>query len=82
MSVTLAAAANTVRSMEYTSLSQAASSGRPPLGMPAVVSRDELFFWEQEWQDGERESAEERAAGGLVSFDSPTALMQWLMTED
>jgi hypothetical protein len=42
------------------------------------VPADELFFWEQEWQDGERESAEERAAGGLVSFDSPTAAVQWL----
>lgn len=81
MTVHLAVAAN-AHGASYTGLSVAASNVRVPIGMPAFIRHDELFFWEQEWQEGERESARERADGGLVTFDSATDLMKWLMTED
>ncbi len=49
-------------------------SQRPPL----FISRDELFFWSREWQEGERESAEARAAGELKVFPSASEAIEWL----
>ena len=44
----------------------ASRSRRPPLFVP----REDLFFYTRQWQEGERESAEARAAGELRVFDS------------
>lgn len=50
------------------------SANRPPLFVP----RDEIGFWTHAWQSGEAESAQERAAGRLRSFDTGTDLLDWL----
>lgn len=80
--MTLAVIANAAPTTSYSAFSYGASNVSTPRDLPAFIRRDEVFFWEQEWQAGERASAEERASGGLVKFDSPTELMKWLMTED
>jgi hypothetical protein len=75
---------------------EATTSGKPsaPIGLtppatnpgarpPLFVARDELFYWTRDWQAGERESAEQRAAGHLRAFDSGADLLEWLKsTED
>jgi hypothetical protein len=53
-----------------------------PLYMPVFVSREELFFWTQAWQEGERESAAAREAGEVVEFDSATDLLKWLLSDE
>ncbi|HVP03379.1 MAG TPA: hypothetical protein VMT10_12485 [Solirubrobacteraceae bacterium] len=50
------------------------SGERPPL----FVRADEIGFWTQKWQRGEAESARERAAGRLRTFDTGEALLDWL----
>lgn len=50
------------------------SGDRPPLFVP----KDEIGFWTKKWQAGEAESARERAAGRLRSFDSGKDLLDWL----
>ena len=51
-------------------------------GFPLFVPRDELFFWTRAWQAGEAESAAERAAGNLRTFDDPNDLLRWLLTPE
>jgi hypothetical protein len=50
--------------------------------MPVAVPYDELFFWTRAWQEGERESAAEREAGNLHTFDIPRDLVNWLSEHD
>jgi hypothetical protein len=52
---------------------------RVPTHMPAFVPSDELFFWTRAWQEGERESAAEREAGNLRTFENPRDLLSWLL---
>lgn len=52
-----------------------------PLRMPLFVPREELFFWTGPWQDGEEESAAEREAGNLRTFDDPRDLFTWLLSD-
>jgi len=53
-----------------------------PARMPVAVPYDELFFWTRAWQEGERESAAEREAGNLHTFDTPRDLVNWLSEHD
>jgi hypothetical protein len=50
--------------------------------MPAFVAKDELFFWTWAWQEGERESAVEREAGNIRTFDDPKDLLRWLLSPE
>ena len=60
------------------------AASRIPTTMPASVPSGQAFFWTQVWQAGERESAEARAAGELVRFDSddPNDILHWLFDAD
>lgn len=62
----------------------AATNTREPsrLRMPAFVPKDELFFWTRAWQEGEKESAAERGAGNLRTFDNPDDLFKWLLSDE
>jgi hypothetical protein len=51
---------------------------RPPLFVP----RDELLYWTREWRADEAESASEREAGNLRTFESGAALLRWLRDAD
>ncbi len=53
-----------------------------PAHMPIAVPYDELFFWTRAWRVGERESAAEREAGNLHTFDTPRDLVNWLSEHD
>ena len=53
-----------------------------PLRMPLFVPKDELFFWTRSWQEGEAESAAEREAGNLRTFDDPRDLFTWLLSDE
>lgn len=65
------------RSVSVTS-TRAESNTRPPL----MVPRDELFFWTRAWQEGERESAEERRRGNVRTFSTGEDLISWLRSDD
>lgn len=56
--------------------------GSRPARMPVSVPQDELFFWTRAWQDGEQESAAEREAGNLRTFDSAHDLFTWLLSPE
>jgi hypothetical protein len=58
---------------------RAASNSPRPEAMPTMIPRDELFFWTRAWQEGERESAKERARGNVLTFDDPKDLLRWLL---
>jgi hypothetical protein len=48
--------------------------------LPAMrADRDELFFWEQEWQADEAESLEARRRGELRTFDTGRDAVRWLL---
>jgi hypothetical protein len=51
-----------------------------PTRLPLFVPRDDLFFWTSAWQEGERESAAEREAGNLRTFEDPKDLFRWLLS--
>jgi hypothetical protein len=51
-------------------------------GIPGAIRRDDLFFWTRAWQEGERESAEARAAGGTREFASGHDAVRWLLSSD
>jgi len=53
-----------------------------PMRIPLFLPRDELFFWTHGWQEGERESAVEREAGNLRTFEDPKDLFRWLLSPD
>ena len=53
-----------------------------PPSMPLFVPKDELFFWTRAWQEGEAESATEREAGNLRTFDDPRDLFRWLLSDE
>jgi hypothetical protein len=51
-----------------------------PERVPVMIPADQAYYWTAEWQAGERESAEERAAGRSVVFDGsdPDDVIRWL----
>jgi hypothetical protein len=61
-----------------------ATNTREPsrLRMPVFVPKDELFFWTRAWQEGEEESAAEREAGNLLTFENPRNFFNWLLSDE
>jgi hypothetical protein len=61
-----------------------ATNTREPanLRMPMFIPKDELFFWTGAWQEGEEESAAEREAGNLRTFDDPRDFFRWLLSDE
>jgi hypothetical protein len=57
-------------------------STRAPRGMPAVVPRDQLYYWTYIWQAGIRHSRKELAAGDFRDFDTPRDAIHWLLSDE
>jgi len=43
-----------------------------------LIPADQAWFWEPEWQDGEKEADEDIAAGRVKSFDNTDDLLEEL----
>lgn len=43
---------------------------------------DQSYYWTPEWQEAEREAAEELAAGKGRTFKTPEEAIEWLETEE
>ena len=41
-----------------------------------LIPANQSWFWTKEWQDGEKEAEEDKAAGRLKSFDSADDLLE------
>lgn len=44
--------------------------------LPSVIPEDEVFFWTEEWQAGEREADADIAAGRVLRFSSADDLIR------
>jgi hypothetical protein len=47
-----------------------------------MIPASQVYYWEQIWQEGEVESAAERAAGRSERFASSGDLIRWLLTPE
>ncbi len=50
--------------------------------MPVSVPADQLYYWSATWQEGERESLDDLAAGRVDTFDDPTEAVHHLFRSD
>ncbi len=51
-------------------------------GVPLMIPASQVYYWERVWQEGEAESAAERAAGRGERFGSSGELVRWLLTPE
>ncbi|MDQ6617646.1 MAG: hypothetical protein M3083_23570 [Actinomycetota bacterium] len=54
----------------------------PPVGMPMVIARDQLYYWSAKWQADEAEAADELARGEGRTFGTATEAIRWLLSDD
>ena len=50
--------------------------------VPLTIPASQVYYWERIWQEGEVESAAERAAGRAERFASSGELIRWLLTPE
>lgn len=50
--------------------------------VPLMIPASQVYYWERIWQEGELESAGERAAGRVERFGSSGEVVRWLLTPD
>ena len=65
--------------------SAAAAANTPSVAhraVPAFIPRDELYYWSSAWQESQRRSRAQLAAGEFVEFDDPRTMVRWLLSED
>jgi hypothetical protein len=54
----------------------------PPAGVPASISRHQLYYWSKKWQADEAESLAALAAGEGHAFETSQDAMRWLLSGD
>ena len=47
-----------------------------------MIPASQVYYWERIWQEGEVESAAERATGRAERFASSGDLIRWLLTPE
>jgi hypothetical protein len=63
----------------------AAAANTPKLPMqriPLFVPSDQVYYWSHAWQDSQKRSETQLAAGECVEFDSARDLVRWLLSDD
>lgn len=54
----------------------------PPPGMPASISRTQLYYWSAKWQADEAETLAELKSGDTRQFESASDAIRWLLSDD
>lgn len=52
------------------------------LDIPLAIPRSQGYYWTREWQDAENRMLMELRAGESRRFESGTAAIRWLLSED
>jgi antitoxin PrlF len=50
--------------------------------VPLMIPADQVYLWERVWQEGEKESEAERAAGRAERFGDADSVIRWLLTPE
>lgn len=51
-------------------------NGKVILKPMKLIPAEQAWFWTKEWQEGEKEAEEDKAAGRIKSFDSVEGLLE------
>jgi hypothetical protein len=50
--------------------------------VPLFVPQGQLYYWSNEWQDGENEALNDLAAGRFRTFATGSAAAAWLLRDE
>ena len=49
---------------------------------PRWIPRDQLYYWTPEWQEGEKQTDEDLAAGNYKDFANAEDAIEWLLDDE